>query len=56
METYAEWVGEWSDYFGSYKWQPLPGGDHDAVGDAQAALAVLRRMAAGESTAGEETR
>lgn len=43
MELYAEWVGEWRR--GSYKWQPLPGGDHSAIGDCRAALAVLERMA-----------
>lgn len=27
------------------RWQPLPGGDHSALGDARATLAVLKRMA-----------
>ena len=45
MVRYAEWVGEWSDYWGGYRWQPLPGGDHSAVGDCRAALAVLREIA-----------
>lgn len=46
MEMYAQWYGEWSHYHGSYKWQSLPGGDHSALGDARATLAVIRRMAA----------
>lgn len=45
MDLYAQFVGDWSDYHEDYRWQPLPGGDHSALGDAQAALAVLRRMA-----------
>lgn len=45
MEVYAEWCGDWSDYHGDYRWQPLPGGDHSAVGDCLATLSVLREMA-----------
>lgn len=48
MDAYAAFVGEWSDYYGRFKWQPLPGGDHSALGDCLAALDVLRCMA--EST------
>jgi hypothetical protein len=50
MKRYAAFVGEWSERYEDYAYQPLPGGDHRALGDARAALAVLRRMA----TAGEE--
>lgn len=46
MTVYAEWVGEYRR--GSYKWQPLPGGDHSAAGDCKAVLAVLKRMAESE--------
>jgi hypothetical protein len=46
MELYAAYVGDWSDYHGNYRWQPLPGGDHTALGDCRATLAVLQRMAA----------
>ncbi len=46
MEMYAQWVGDWSDYWGNYRYQRLPGGDHSALGDARACLAVLQRMAA----------
>lgn len=49
MEWYAQFYGEWSDYYESYKWQPL-GGNHDAVGDCQAALSVLEEMAESEVT------
>jgi DNA polymerase III subunit epsilon len=30
----------------SYQWQPLPGGDHTALGDARATLRLLQLMAA----------
>jgi hypothetical protein len=33
MEMYAQYAGDWSDYHESYKYQPLPGGDHTALGD-----------------------
>jgi DNA polymerase-3 subunit epsilon len=45
MHKYAQYYGEYSDYWGDYKWQRLPGGDHRATGDAQAALELLRGMA-----------
>jgi DNA polymerase-3 subunit epsilon len=44
MALYAKFVGEMRG--GRYKWQRLPGGTHGALGDAKAALAVLRLMAA----------
>lgn len=44
MERYSEWDGEWSDYYGNYRWQPL-GGSHRALGDSLAALSCLNRMA-----------
>ncbi len=46
MAWYSQWVGEWNDYYGSYKWQKLPGGNHSALGDCEATLAVIREMAA----------
>ena len=46
MEWYAQYVGEWSDYHRSYRWQRLPGGDHSALGDCRAGLDVLKAMAA----------
>lgn len=45
MGWYSQFVGEWNDYRGSYRWQRLPGGDHSAVGDCQATLDVLKYMA-----------
>lgn len=47
MMEYSEHVGEWSDYHGNYRWQKLPGGNHRALGDCQAALQVLKEMADG---------
>ena len=44
MIAYAAYVGEWSDYWQNYRWQPLPAGNHRALGDCQAALKVLRKM------------
>jgi DNA polymerase-3 subunit epsilon len=44
MIPYSNWVGEWSDYHGNNRWQPLPGGDHTALGDCRATLAVIRKM------------
>jgi DNA polymerase III subunit epsilon len=44
MEWYAQFYGDWSDYYKSYKWQPL-GGNHSAIGDCLAALEVLKEMA-----------
>lgn len=45
MEKYAQFVGEWSDYYEAYHWQPL-GGSHAALGDCQAVLDILHEMAA----------
>jgi len=49
LKRYAAFVGEWSERYGDYRYQSLPGSDHRALGDARAALDVLRHMAvAGE--------
>lgn len=45
MLRYAEFVGEWDNRRGSFRWQRLPAGDHSAVGDCQATLSLIRRMA-----------
>lgn len=45
MTWYAQFYGEWSNYWQSYKWQPLSGGDHSALGDCRATLDVLKHMA-----------
>ncbi|MFH8350234.1 exonuclease domain-containing protein [Streptomyces sp. NPDC018045] len=44
MIPYSDWVGEWSEYHGNNRWQPLNGG-HRAAGDCHAVLACLRAMA-----------
>lgn len=45
MERYAEYVGEWNNYYQSYKRQRLPGAGHRAIEDARAALEVIQKMA-----------
>ncbi|PDW01418.1 3'-5' exonuclease [Candidatus Chloroploca asiatica] len=45
MQWYSMYVGDFSEYYGDYKRQRLPGGDHTAMGDCRATLAVLKRMA-----------
>ncbi len=40
MGPYSDWVGEWSEYHGNYRWQRLNGG-HRALGDC---LAVVDRI------------
>jgi DNA polymerase III epsilon subunit-like protein len=47
MNAYSEYVGEWNDYHGNFRWQRLPGGDHTALGDCRATLELIRDMAAG---------
>lgn len=49
MHWYSQWVGDWNDFHGNYRWQKLPGGDHTALGDARATLRVIERMAASAS-------
>lgn len=44
MRLYAQWYGEWSNYWDDFKWQPLHGG-HRAMGDCLAALGCLHDMA-----------
>jgi len=45
MEWHSQWVGEWREYFRSYRWQPLCGG-HRALSDCRAALSCLQSIAA----------
>jgi DNA polymerase-3 subunit epsilon len=45
MTLYAQFVGDWSNYWKDYRWQPLPGGDHTALGDCMATLDVIKEMA-----------
>jgi len=44
MKQYAKYVGEWDTWHDDYKWLPLPGGDHSAVGDCGATLNVIGKM------------
>jgi DNA polymerase III epsilon subunit-like protein len=53
MVPYSDWVGEWSDYHGGYRWQPLYGGDHRAASDCRAVVDRLREMAAGVAVPAE---
>lgn len=43
MEQYAVWAGQWSDYWGGYRWQSLDGG-HSARADCRATIELLHRM------------
>lgn len=47
MRWYAQYYGEWSYYYKSYKWQPL-NGEHNAIGDCLATLALIKEMASSE--------
>jgi DNA polymerase-3 subunit epsilon len=45
MEAYSQYVGEL--YYGEpYRHQPLPGGNHTAIGDCRATLALIKSLAA----------
>lgn len=46
MLQYAAFCGEWHDYYRDYRYQSLPGGDHTALGDARATLALIQKIAA----------
>lgn len=52
MIPYSTWCGDWSDYWGGYAWQPLPDGDHRALGDCRATVAVLRMMGTADGDKG----
>ncbi|MFJ8855173.1 exonuclease domain-containing protein [Streptomyces sp. NPDC102437] len=43
MIPYSNWVGDWSEYHGNNRWQPL-GGGHRAADDCRAVLDCLRAM------------
>lgn len=51
MGWYSQWHGE-KRRDGSYRWQALNGG-HDALGDCQAVIGVLKRMAGKKEVVGE---
>jgi len=54
MKAYADFYGEWSEYWGNNKWQPLPAGDHSAVGDCLATLQLIKQMAEARLSTEEE--
>ena len=45
MRWYAQWFGDWQDGRSRYRWQSLAKGDHTALGDCRATLALIQRMA-----------
>ncbi len=47
MVEYAAFAGHWSDYHGSFTWQPL-GGGHRALGDCLTTLERIKEMAEAE--------
>jgi DNA polymerase III subunit epsilon len=47
MVWYSQYIGDWNDYYQSYRWQKL-NGDHSAIGDCRATLKVIQAMAAAE--------
>jgi len=44
MEWYAQYYGDYNDYFGDFTWQPLNGG-HNAISDCLAVLDLMIQMA-----------
>lgn len=49
MKQYSDFVGERTSKGSGYKRQSLPNGDHSAIGDCRATLALIQQMAADES-------
>lgn len=47
MKQYARFRGEWDARKNDYRWPRLPSGDHSALGDCRATLAVIEAMAKG---------
>lgn len=45
MRYYAQYFGEWNEYYGNYKWQKLPNAGHRAKHDAFACRELVRSMA-----------
>ena len=42
MLQYAQFVGQWNDQYGNYRWHKLRGGDVTALGDCLATLDLIR--------------
>lgn len=46
MLWYAQYYGQWHDYYGNYTWRKLPGGgEHRALADCKATYHLLQKMA-----------
>jgi len=45
MKRYAEFYGDWRGHQRGFRWQPLQGGNHRALGDCLATLDVIKTMA-----------
>ncbi len=45
MHEYARFRGDWDHRKGGYRWHRLSGGDHSALGDCLATLALIEEMA-----------
>jgi DNA polymerase-3 subunit epsilon len=45
MKRYAEFYGDWRGHQRGFRWQPLHGGNHRALGDCVATLEVIKKMA-----------
>ena len=45
MKEYARYRGDWDSRKRSYRWPRLPSGDHSALGDCRATLAIIESMA-----------
>lgn len=45
MKRYAEFYGDWRGHQRGFRWQPLQGGNHRALGDCLATLNVIKKMA-----------
>jgi hypothetical protein len=48
MKRYAEFYGDWRGQQRGFRWQPLQGGNHRALGDCLATLEVIKKMATAE--------
>jgi DNA polymerase III epsilon subunit-like protein len=45
MKRYAQFFGDWRGHQRGFRWQPLQGGNHRALGDCLATLNVIQKMA-----------
>lgn len=45
MLSYSKYVGQWNPLYEDFKYQRLVGGDHTAIGDCYATLALIKKMA-----------